>query len=215
MRRNAAVLALIALAVGAVPALHAQGRDRGLVELPRRAARSGMYLTLGLGAGLDQYRYHDLTEYTDWVSSPAAVLRIGGTPNQNVRLGGELFGWWNSFYNSDPDIQQNSTQTFSAALLDAQFFPSRQAGFYVKGGLGFGRSATSFEFDRSVGISGVVWSVGAGYDLPLSRSLAIAPTIDLYQGSFNHAGEPTESYTERVLNIGASLTFQAGHRRRR
>src|SRR5579872_5490846 len=112
MRRNASLLALAALIAAAATPLAAQGRDRGLVELPDRPMRSGLYLTGGLGDGLEQYRYHDLPNYTDWLSSPAAVLRIGGTPNANVRIGGELFGWWNTTY--DTDLQENTTETFTA-----------------------------------------------------------------------------------------------------
>lgn len=217
MRRNASWLALVTLIAAAAVPLQAQGRDRGLVELPDRPVRSGLYLTAGLGDGLDQYKYQDVSGYTDWLGAPAAVLRIGGTPNRNIRLGGELFGWWHGFYDADPSFQENVTETFTAALLDAQFYPAARDGFYLKGGLGFGRSGTSYQFERSIGINGFVWSVGAGYDIPLSRGISIAPTIDLYQGQFSSASnDPTSTYTERVLNIGASLTFQAGrHRYRR
>jgi len=216
MRRNASWPALVTLIAAAAVPLHAQGRDRGLVELPDRPVRSGLYLTAGLGDGLDQYKYQDLSGYTSWLSGPAAVLRIGGTPNHNIRLGGELFGWWHSFYNSDPSFQEDVTESFTAALLDAQFYPSRRDGFYVKGGLGFGRSGTSYQFENGIYNGAFVWTVGAGYDIPLSRGISIAPTVDFYQGSFSSSpGDPTQSYVEHVLNIGASLTFQAGHRRYR
>lgn len=210
MRRNVAIYALIALTLGSARALQAQGRDRGLVELPARPVRSGLYLTGGLGNGLEQYQYSDAPGYTSWLSSPAAVLRIGGTPNQSVRLGAELFGWWNKIF--DADQQLNATDTFSAFLLDAQFYPDRRAGFYVKGGMGIARSGESFECCiENVSETGFGWSIGAGYDLPLSRGLAIAPTIDFYQGSFAQRGQPT--ITEHVLNVGVSLTFQSGGRR--
>lgn len=212
MQRTTMALTILALAGGAVPTLSAQGRDRGLVELAPPAMRSGFYITGGLGDGMDRYKYQDLSSYTDWLSSPAAVLRIGGTPNESVRLGGELFGWWNSAY--DPTLQENTTETFTAALLDAQFYPAPRSGFYVKGGIGVGRSGTSFEVEQSIGKNAFVWSVGAGYDIPLSRSISIAPTIDFYQGAFNRRGAPTDSYTEQVLNIGASLTFQSRRHRR-
>jgi hypothetical protein len=216
MRRNASWLALGTLIATAAVPLQAQGRDRGLVELPDRPVRSGLYLTAGLGDGLDQYKYQDVSSYTDWLGAPAAVLRIGGTPNRNMRLGGELFGWWHGFYDADPSFQENVTETFTAALLDAQFYPAARDGFYLKGGLGFGRSGTSYQFENSIGNTAFVWSVGAGYDIPLSRGISISPTIDFYQGQFSSApNDPTSTYTERVLNIGASLTFQAGRRYRR
>lgn len=212
MRRIIASFALVALTTGATSALSAQGRDRGIVELSSPGLRGGLYITGGLGDGMDRYKYQDLTSYTDWLSAPAGVLRIGGTPNSSVRIGGELFGWWSSYY--DADLQENATETFTAALLSVQLYPAPRGGFYLKGGLGVGRSGTSYEIEQSIGQNAFVWSVGAGYDIPLSRSISIAPTVDLYQGAFNRRGAPTDSYTEQVLNIGASLTFQSGHRRR-
>lgn len=211
MRRNVASLALIALIAGSATALHAQGRDRGLIELPPRAVRGGLYLTGGLGNGLEQYKYSDdPLGYTSWLSSPAAVLRIGGTPSQSVRLGAELFGWWNGIY--DATQQMNATDTFGAFLIDAQYYPDRHGGFYLKGGVGIAHSGESFSCCvASASESGFGWSVGAGYDIPLSRNLAIAPIADFYQGSFAHRGQAT--ITERVLNLGVSLTFQSGGRR--
>ncbi|MGH7592652.1 MAG: outer membrane protein [Gemmatimonadales bacterium] len=210
MSRNAALLALMALIAGSATELHAQGRDRGLVELSPRATRGGLYITGGLGNGLEQYQYSDdPLGYTTWLSSPAAVLRIGGTPNQSVRLGAELFGWWNGIY--DTALQQNATDNFSAFLIDAQFYPDRRAGFYVKGGLGIARSGESFSYGySSFSESGFGWSVGAGYDIRLSRNFAIAPTADFYQGTFAQRGQAT--ITEHVLNLGVSLTFQSGGR---
>jgi opacity protein-like surface antigen len=212
MRRLIASLAFVALTTGAATTLSAQSRDRGIVEISSPGPRSGLFVTGGLGDGMDRYKYQDLSSYTDWLSSPAAVLRIGGTPNSSIRLGGELFGWWNSFY--DTDLEENSTETFTAALLSVQLYPAPRGGFYVKGGIGLGRSGTSYEIEESIGKNAFVWSVGAGYDIPLSRSVSIAPTIDFYQGAFNRRGAPTDSYTEQVLNIGASLTFQSRRHRR-
>ena len=217
MRRNASWLPLVTLIAAAAAPLHAQGRDRGLVELPARPVRSGLYLTAGLGDGLDQYKYQDLSGYTDWLSAPAAVLRIGGTPNRNMRLGGELFGWWNSFYDADPSFQENVTETFTAALLDAQFYPSARDGFYVKGGLGFGRSGTSYQFEqfdwqatRSSGASARGTTFRCRADLDRARR-----SISTRGSSSSAPMTRPRLYTERVLNIGASLTFQSGRRRYR
>jgi opacity protein-like surface antigen len=212
MRHIIASLALVALTTGAASALSAQDRDRGIVELSSPGPRSGLFITGGLGDGMDRYKYQDLSQYTDFLSAPAGVLRIGGTPNSSIRLGGELFGWWSSYY--DGTLQENSTETFTAALLSVQVYPAPRGGFYLKGGLGVGRSGTSYQIEQSIGKNAFVWSLGAGYDIPLSRSVSISPTVDFYQGAFNQRGAPTDSYTEQVVNIGASLTFQSRHRRR-
>jgi hypothetical protein len=171
MRHIIASLALVALTTGAASALSAQDRDRGIVELSSPGPRSGLFITGGLGDGMDRYKYQDLSQYTDFLSAPAGVLRIGGTPNSSIRLGGELFGWWSSYY--DGTLQENSTETFTAALLSVQVYPAPRGGFYLKGGLGVGRSGTSYQIEQSIGKNAFVWSLGAGYDIPLSRSVSI------------------------------------------
>ncbi len=211
MRRSvAACVALLGLIAGQTSDLHAQRRDRGLVEVSPSGLRGGLYVTGGIGNGMEQYKYsNDALGYTDWLSSPAAVLRIGGTPSSSVRVGGELFGWWNRVY--DTQAQSDATETFTAALVDVQLYPSPRAGFYVKGGVGLARSGESFGYGADgPSENGFGWSVGAGYDIPLSRSVSISPTADFYQGSFAERGQPT--ITEHVLNLGVSLTFQSGRR---
>lgn len=210
MHRTVAVLALLAVA-GATTSLSAQGRrgdrdrDRGLVEVEPAGLRGGFYIGGGLGAGAEQYKYADETDFTKSYTKPSISIRAGGTPNQNVRLGGEIFGWSGEV--------QDGTEYFGLLLLTGQFYPSAKNGFFLKGGGGFGTSGTSYsDFGTANDYrSGFAWSVGAGFDIALSRSISIAPTVDFYQGTFTKRGEI--DYTERVLNIGAHVTFQTGGRR--
>ncbi len=206
MRRPVMVLALLALAAGVVSPLAAQrrDRDRGIVEVRRDATRGGFFITGGLGAGKEQYKYSDQAAYTDGLTKPSITLRLGGTPNVSTRIGGEIFAWA-----SDVD---EGTESFSAFLVSAQVFPVRDAGLYVKGGGGFARSGIDYTNGASTYETGFAWNIGAGYDLPLSRAVALGPMIDFYQGSFTRRNEPT--LTERVLNIGVQVTFQAGGRGR-
>ena len=109
MRRIATVLALIVLAAGVASTVAAQGRDRGLIELPQRALRSGFYFTGALGAGREQCQFetapcavldvsgnplssHGATWRTP-VITPSFALRMGGTPNASTRVGVEMLGW--------------------------------------------------------------------------------------------------------------------------
>ncbi len=201
--------ALAALALGATSTAHAQqrrDRDRGLVELAEPSLRGGFYLSGGIGAGREQYKFSDEDEFTEPLTKPTITLRLGGTPDPYVRVGGELFGW-----GAETD---EGEETFAAVLGVVQFYPLRDGGLWLKAGGGYAESAVDFYdpdfFDTSE--SGFAWSVGAGYEIQLSRSLAIGPSVELYQGSFSRRGEPT--LTERVLNIGGQITFQTGGRRR-
>ena len=214
MRRTARTFALLTLAGAIAGPLAAQarrggaGRDRGLVELTPQGLRSGFFISGGIGAGREQFRFSDENVgYSDALEKPTGMLRLGGTPNANVRLGGELFGWWSR--TSDPA----GTESFGAMLLSAQFYPMTNGGLYVKAGGGLGSSGFDPDYGSSNIETGFAWSVGAGWDIPLSRQVSIAPTIDFYRGTFTRRDEGT--LYDRVLNIGAQVTFQTGNRFRR
>lgn len=210
MRRNAALVALATLLVG-TSTLQAQSRrdrerDRGLVELEQRGTRGGFYITGGLGAGGEQFKFEDEDTWSDKLTKPTLTLRLGGTPDQYVRVGAELFGWGAE----TPDGEE----TFAAVLGVVQFYPMKDGGLWLKAGGGYAESRID-NYDPDffdIVESGFAWSVGAGYEIQLSRSLAIGPAVELYQGSFSQRDEPT--LHERVLNIGGQITFQTGGRRR-
>ena len=218
MRRTTACLALLALAAGATNSAAAQGRgrDRGLVELPPEGTRRGVFLTGGLGDGSEQYRYSDSDPYvySPALGKPSLLLRLGGTPSQNVRLGGEFFGWWN--HRNDVGGGVAATEYFTALLLTAEFYPGQRSGFFLKGGAGLGWNGVSFYNGSGNQLSGFAWTAGAGYEFPLSRSIALGPAVDFYQASFDNSRDASDPYTlsERVLNLGVQITFQSGGRRR-
>ncbi len=220
MRRIAASLALLTVAAGLTSALNAQGRDRGLVELPGRPLRSGFYITGALGAGIEQCKFETapcgvldangnvLPDNGDtWrqsVTSPSWDLRMGGTPNSSVRLGGELFGW---SADNGP-----TTESTVGLLANIQLYPSKRAGFYVKGGLGYGWSTVDFHDGSKTTESGFMFNAGAGYEIPVARNVSIGPVVDYYQGAYPQIGQ--ETLTERIIFVGLSVTLQSNGRRR-
>lgn len=219
MDRNAVSLALITLVAGAVPALHAQGRDRGLVELPPAPLRSGFYFTGALGGGSEQCKFETApcavldpsgnplpSNGNTWrqsVTSPSFTLGLGGTVSPNARVGGELFGW---SADNGP-----TTESTIGLLANVQLYPGRRSGFYVKGGLGYGWSAVDFHDGSKATETGFLFNLGAGYEFPVTRHVAIAPVIDFYQGSYPHLG--AETLSERIIFFGVSITMQGGGRR--
>lgn len=216
MRRATALFALVAL-VGSSTVLEAQSRrgrspdrDRGLIELGSDRQRGGFFITGGIGAGSEQYRFDGEPEYSERLTKPTLTLRLGGTPNESVRVGAELFGWANDV--PGDALTVGGTESFTAAMVTAQFFPARNLGLFVKGSGGFGRSGIDFDNGASNSETGFAWSVGAGYDIQLSRNFGIGPSIDLYQGTFTTRDEP--SLSERVVTIGVQVTFQTGGRGR-
>jgi hypothetical protein len=221
MRRIAirSTVASLALLVGLPFLLAAQGRrgtDRGLVELPAEGLRGGFFLSGGLGRGGEQYKYSDETlGYSNTLAKPSFTLRLGGTPSQMARLGGEVFAWVAHETTAGTDIEGNpidisTTEYFTTALGIVQLFPAPNAGFYVKGGAGLAWSGVNYSNGSNTLETGFGWNVGAGWDFQVSRAVAVGPFVDFYQGTFTKRNEAT--LTERVLNIGAQVTFQAGGR---
>ena len=110
---------------------------------------------------------------------------------------------------SNQTLVTKGEETFAAILGVVQFYPLRDGGLWLKAGGGYAESAVDFFdpdfFDTSE--SGFAWSVGAGYEIQLSRSIAIGPSVEFYQGSFSRRDEPT--LTERVLNDNAVVAAYA------
>ncbi len=209
MRGTLSTLALIVLTLGGTHqavAQHRRDAGRGLIELPPEGVRGGFYIGGGIGAGRESYKFSDEADFTDPLTKPSVTLRLGGTPESSIRLGGELFAWGNEEF--------DRTEYFSALLGTVQFYPIRDGGLWLKGGAGLAFSGQDFDdpsfFDANE--TGFGWSVGAGYEVQVSRAVGIGPSVEFYQGSFTQRDEPT--LTERVLNIGVQVTFQTGGRRR-
>ncbi len=220
MRRISAALGLIMLATGIASSAGAQGRDRGLIEMPTRELRSGFYFTGALGAGREQCRFetapcavldasgNPLSSRGDtWrtpVTTPSFALRMGGTPNASTRVGVEMLGW---------SAENGPTTERTLGLLgNVQLYPSRRDGFYVKGGLGYAWSSVDFHDGSKATENGFMFNAGAGYEINVSRNVTIGPVADFYQASYSsHVGD--ETLTERILFVGVAMTFQSGHRR--
>jgi hypothetical protein len=146
----------------------------------RAAVHDGFWISAGLGGGL---AFGDETFDTDSKSGVAIALRLGGTPSQQLLLGGELTGW---------GAEEGSTYVFRGALLfTALYYPSARGGFYLKGSAGFagrtidreiplgGDSGTLTQETGGLGIG-----AGIGYDIQLGRNFFLTPAADfLYSGT--------------------------------
>lgn len=194
------VRATAAIALLSAAALGAQETPRGLAEV-HEGGRGGFWGALGLGAGGESFDLRNGGGYSGELYRPTVSLRLGGTLNQQLRLGGEFLVWINE---DGPAVE-----TLSSALFIAQLYPVSSAGLYLKGGLGIGRNAVDFPDDGyGVGDTGFAGLVGAGWELPLGRRVYLIPSIDLVGHSYT--GRGGESYRERLVNFGLGIGFQSG-----
>jgi len=196
IRRGALAVAAILLLGGAAAA---QDAPRGLVEV-RDHGRHGFWGALGVGAGGEAFDLRDGAGYSDELYRPTVSLRLGGTPNRFLRLGGEIQGWI--------DDQGSRTESLTSLLFITQFYPAPTAGLYLKGGVGLGRSEVDFDDGFGVGDTGFAGLLGAGWEVRVGRRLYLNPAVDLIQ--HRYTGRGGDRYRERIVNFGIGVLFQSG-----
>jgi Outer membrane protein beta-barrel domain len=189
----------IALLLTALSGANAQDAPRGLT-LVREGGRAGFWGGLSLGAGGEAFDLRDGRGYSGELYRPTISLRLGGTVNQHVRLGGEVLAWI--------DEHDHSTESLSSFLFVGQLYPMAATGLYLKGGLGLGRNAVDFDGGGGVGDTGFAGLLGAGWELRMGRRWYLNPAVDLVE--HRYTGRGVERYRERLINFGIGVLFQSG-----
>ncbi|HQR17885.1 MAG TPA: hypothetical protein PK948_05925 [Gemmatimonadales bacterium] len=206
MRVSRLATTLLAMTLGAVPYLAAQqdGAPKGLEVVNNPTRRSGFWASLGLGVGSETFTVPDSLPPPPWLARPTFNMRVGGTPDVHLRLGGELISWYNE--------EGGLSQTLGGMAGIGQIYPSTTMGFFLKGGGGYAWNSfgddyycawyycyeSGYSYD-----SGFMWTAGAGWEIPVSRKLNIMPTVDYYE--FYFGGRYTANYTEKLWNFGVSV----------
>lgn len=208
--RSAVSLLGLAVIAAVVNPAEAQ-RRRGLVDVTPRGERHGFWINLGLAHGSERFRFGN-EAWSETIAKPSFSLRMGGTINPNFRLGAEVTGWANDgVFDADGN---KSKEYLAALLLVGQVYPSRRAGLFFKGGAGFSRSGVTVYGPGGTHEDGFGWSVGTGYEVKLSRSLFLTPTVDLIQhrsDAGNSVGGVREpALYEQLFTVGVALTIQPG-----
>jgi hypothetical protein len=192
--RVAAVMALLGAGVAG-----AQGVPRGLAVV-REGDRGGFWLGFGLGAGGESFDPRDGLGYTDELYGPTVSIRLGGTPSQQLRLGGEVLAWFNE--------EGPAVQSLTSVLLVGQLYPIKSTGLYLKGGAGLGRSAVDFEDGYGVGDTGLAGLLGLGWEVRVGRRLYLNPAVDFV--GHRYGGSGGDGYRERLVNFGIGILYQSG-----
>jgi len=221
MRNSTKLLTAATAILLAVPFTSALAqRRRGLVDVSPSSDRHGFWLNLGIAAGGENYRYENAAgcngkvgsyHYCDALYKPSVSLALGGTVNPNLRLGGEINGWF--YEHNDPDLG-HVTSYLAAALLTGQFYPARNLGLFAKGGIGISRSGEDFSYANGTGETGFSYLVGVGYEIRLARNFFLTPGVNFMQhvSTIDPINDPDHlgTFHERVFTIGVGLTFQPG-----
>jgi hypothetical protein len=140
------------------------------LEAPKH---DGFWISFGLGGGA---AFND-DFFGETRGGFASDLRLGGSPRQDVLVGGEFIGWTAS--EGDTDVSRANL------MLSVLYYPSVQAGVYLRAGVGFaGRTAettfstgdldiTATRDEAGLGLAG-----GVGWDVRLGRNFYLTPAVD-------------------------------------
>lgn len=198
--------AALSVAVAALAANSAEAqRRRGLVDVSPLSDRHGFWFLGGVAAGKDEFKFADENSFTKNPTKPTFSLRIGGTVNPNLRIGGELTSYVNTFNDANG---YRVTEYVGGLFLIGQLYPIKNAGFFIKGGGGLTRSGTGVSGGQGNSEDGFGYTLGAGYEVRLGRSVFLTPTVDWFRHRSEHQGEP--ALLEKVLSVGVGITIQPG-----
>lgn len=191
-----AAVALLFIALGSASA---QDTPRGL-SVVREGGRAGFWGGFSLGAGGEAFDLRDGAGYSEELYRPTVSLRLGGTVNQSLRLGGEVLAWI--------DEHNRTTESLTSVLFVGQLYPLATTGLYLKGGLGLGRNAVDFDQGGGVGDTGFAGLIGAGWEVRMGRRWYLNPSLDVVE--HRYTGRGNERYRERLVNFGLGVVFQSG-----
>lgn len=200
IRLTTPLLALLAVTAAPLLAQNGEAPPRGLEIVPPHSPRDGFWANFGLGVGWETFSAPGATVDPGWLARPTIDMRVGGTPSGNVRLGAEFVSWFNS--------EMNISQSLGGLAGIVQLYPSRTAGFFLKGGGGYAWNSFSdnyyyYGWGYITYDAGFMWTAGAGWELPISKSLNIVPTVDCY--AFDFGGRTTADYSEQLWNVGVAI----------
>lgn len=186
MSLQTAVLCM-GLCLAAASPLHAQ-------DMASRA-KGGAWFTAGVGGGWA--RVNCAICRTDRNAGPSAAVRFGTTVRPGLLIGAELDGWTRS---SD-DVRSMLTAGGAAAWI----YPNPERGLFLKAGAGLVRY--SLDAEVSTNLFGV--QLGAGYELPIGRSLSIVNSVGLIASSFgalrSDDGTVADDVSISLFQIGIAL----------
>jgi outer membrane protein with beta-barrel domain len=166
----------------------------------RPQTRKGFWIAFGLGWGSADLTCDGCTGSRE--GGGVAHVRLGGTLNQKLLLGGDITAWGKE--------EGGSTASMGNVSFIAQYYPMEQGGLFLKGGAGFSslmiESGGNTASGESFGLS-----AGVGYDIRVGRNISITPIADfLFGGSrdLQYAGTTVASgIGMNVFTVGLGVTF--------
>lgn len=197
--RGSTLLVCGLLALGSGQAVSAQTSD-GQTERP---ARSGFHFSIGAGAASVGVTCTvcEVDYFADRINGFSGNLQMGGALSDQLVVAVEFSGWMK---NDEPIYRR-----IAALNLVVLGYPSRSAGFFIKGGGGVLRAiieddALTVQTDAYTAVSGI------GYDIPVGGSTKLtlyANYLRTFGGGtwFNGVVSPVV-ISPNAFQVGTALT---------
>lgn len=167
------------------------------VSAQRPQTREGFWIAFGLGYGSADITCDNCT--FDREGGAAGHIRLGGTLNPKLLLGGDVTAW-------TKDIDGVTLTTGNVSMV-AQYYPMVAGGLFLKGGAGFSSIILEAGGEQADGVSFGL-SGGLGYDIRVGRNISITPLFDFLFG-----GSRDLQYQSQTVASGISantFTFSVG-----
>jgi hypothetical protein len=133
--------------------------------------RDGFWIGFGVGSGS-----LGCDDCGSRESAGSGYLKMGGTINQQLLIGGQIDGWSKS--------TNGATLTFANVAAVVYFYPWVDGGLYLMGGVG-GSSIKVDVGQFSNQTNGTGYTVGLGYDWRVAKSFALTPYVTVIGGHFD------------------------------
>ena len=165
----------------------------GFVYADQKPIRSGSWAGIDIGIG----RVHQSTHEAEQEDTPMFLgFKAGYTITPDFLIGLEFSGWLFEESNiNDPGEGEGLSQVF----LISRIYPFRNSSLYFKFGGGLA-SIWDNDPDEEGRKSGVGFTIGSGYDYPISNKLVINPFVSY---SFGNADDTDY----RVVTFGLGVTL--------
>jgi len=162
--------------------------------------REGFWIGFGFGYGTAGLTC-DACGSTTREGSASGYVKLGGTLNKSVLLGGEVDAWTKG--------ESGVTVTLGNVSAAAYLYPAPQTGFFFKGGVGYANLRVSNSGTATANGFGFV--VGAGYDIRVGRNISLTPVANFYwggDGDLKESGTTIDTgYKHNVFDFGLGITF--------
>lgn len=156
----------------------------------------------GAGVGLGSARLSCSICRSGRDGGGSGYLRVGATLTRQLLLGAETLVWYHS--------QDQIDYLLGSIQAVVYLYPLKKSGLYLKTGLGIAQYSAK-DADNKVSTQALAGQFGAGYEIPISRSMSIVPFANFLGTSgadvrFNDTVSGLSANTS-LIQVGVGLTL--------